>query len=59
MDPQGVAARVEQTLLAEVIALRTIAANFHLGGEGKVTSEQLHAFIERADSTESKRAKYD
>jgi predicted RNA-binding Zn ribbon-like protein len=48
----------EQTLLAEVIALRTIVANvvFALSGEGKVTSEQMQAFIDRADKTKAKRA---
>jgi predicted RNA-binding Zn ribbon-like protein len=48
----------ERTLLAEVIALRTIVANvvFAFSSEGKVSSEQMHAFIERADKTKAKRA---
>jgi len=48
----------EQAILAEVIALRTIVANliYTFTSEGKVTAEQMRAFIERADSTKSKRA---
>src|SRR5215470_19456347 len=48
----------EQAILAEVIALRTIVANliYAFTSEGKVTSEQMRAFIERADGTKSRRA---
>lgn len=48
----------EQAVLAEVIALRTIVANliYAFTSEGKITSEQMRAFIERADSTKLKRA---
>ncbi len=48
----------EQAILAEVIALRTIVANliYTFASEGKVTAEQMRAFIERADGTKSKRA---
>lgn len=48
----------EQAILAEVIALRTIVANliYTFTSEGKVTAEQMRAFIERADGTKSKRA---
>jgi hypothetical protein len=53
---QGSAA--EQAILAEVIALRTIVANliYAFTSEGKVTADQMRAFIERADGTKSKRA---
>jgi predicted RNA-binding Zn ribbon-like protein len=48
----------EQAILAEVIALRTIVANliYTFTSEGKVTAEQMRAFIERADGSKSKRA---
>lgn len=48
----------EQAVLAEVIALRTIVANliYAFTSEGKVTAEQMRAFIERADNTKAKRA---
>lgn len=48
----------EHAILAEVIALRTIVANltYAFTSEGKVTADQMRAFIERADSTKSKRA---
>jgi predicted RNA-binding Zn ribbon-like protein len=48
----------EQAILAEVIALRTIVANliYAFTSEGKVTAEEMRAFIERADGTKSKRA---
>ncbi len=48
----------EQAILAEVIALRTIVANliYAFTSEGKVTAEQMRAFIERADGTKSERA---
>lgn len=49
---------IEQALLSEVIALRTIVANlvYAFTNEGKVTREQMAAFIERADKTKVKRA---
>lgn len=55
-DIQGSAG--EQAILAEVIALRTIVANliYAFTSEGKVTADQMRAFIERADGTKSKRA---
>lgn len=48
----------EKAILAEVIALRTIVANliYAFTSEGKVTAEQMRAFIERADGTKGKRA---
>jgi hypothetical protein len=48
----------ERAILAEVIALRTIVANliYAFTSEGKVTADQMRAFIERADGTKSKRA---
>ena len=48
----------EKAILAEVIALRTIVANliYTFTTEGKVTAEQMRAFIERADDTKVKRA---
>ncbi len=48
----------EQAILGEVIALRTIVANliYAFTSEGKVTAEQMRAFIERADGTKAKRA---
>jgi predicted RNA-binding Zn ribbon-like protein len=48
----------EKAILAEVIALRTIVANliYAFTSEGKVTAEQMRAFIERADGTKAKRA---
>ncbi len=49
---------IEQALLAEVIALRTIVGNlvYALASEGKVTPQQMTAFIDRADKTKLKRA---
>lgn len=49
---------IEQALLSEVIALRTVVANliYAFTNEGKVTREQMAAFIERADKTKLKRA---
>lgn len=49
---------LERALLAEVIALRTIVANliYAFTNDGKVTREQMAAFIERADKTKVKRA---
>jgi predicted RNA-binding Zn ribbon-like protein len=54
----GRASAGDQAILAEVIALRTIVANltYAFTSEGTVTAEQMRAFIERADSTKSKRA---
>jgi predicted RNA-binding Zn ribbon-like protein len=48
----------DQAILGEVIALRTIVANliYAFTSDGKVSAEQMRAFIERADSTKSKRA---
>jgi hypothetical protein len=49
---------IERTLLSEIIALRTIVANlvYAFTSEGKMTREQMVAFIERADKTKLKRA---
>ncbi|MGH9734211.1 MAG: hypothetical protein ACRD8A_06455 [Candidatus Acidiferrales bacterium] len=48
----------EKAILAELIALRTIVANlvFAFTSDGKVTADQMRAFIQRADETKSKRA---
>ena len=48
----------EQAILAEMIALRTIVVNliYAFTSEGKVTADQMRAFIQRADGTKSKRA---
>jgi hypothetical protein len=48
----------EQIVLAEVIALRTIVANliYAFTSDGKVTRDQMVAFIERADKSKLKRA---
>jgi predicted RNA-binding Zn ribbon-like protein len=48
----------ERAILAEVIALRTIVANliYAFTSEGKVSAEQMRAFIERAEGTKAKRA---
>ncbi len=48
----------EKAILGEVIALRTIVANliYAFTSEGKVTAEQMKAFIARADGTKAKRA---
>lgn len=50
---------IEQALLAEVIALRTIVGNlvYALGSDGTVTPQQMAAFIDRADKTKLKRAR--
>jgi hypothetical protein len=49
---------IEQALLAEVIALRTIVANltYAFTSDGKVTREHMLAVIDRADKTKLKRA---
>ena len=49
---------IEQALLAEVIALRTIVANltYAFTSEGKVTREHMLAVIDRADKNKLKRA---
>lgn len=49
---------IEHALLSELIALRTIVANliYAFTNEGKITREQMAAFIERADKTKLKRA---
>jgi hypothetical protein len=49
---------IEQALLSELIALRTIVANlvYTFTNDGKVTREQMTAFIERADKTKLRRA---
>ena len=49
---------IEQALLSEIIALRTIVANlvYAFTSEGKLTREHMVAFIERADKTKLKRA---
>ena len=54
--PAGTA--VEQALLAEVLALRTIVANliFAFASDGRVTREQMLSYIERADATKLTRA---
>jgi hypothetical protein len=49
---------IEQALLSELIALRTIVANliYTFTSEGKITRDQMVAFIDRADKTKLKRA---
>ena len=48
----------EQTVLAEVLALRTILLNaFYRLAEGeKLTAEELREFIERADANKAQKA---
>jgi hypothetical protein len=48
----------DQAILAELIALRTIVANliYAFTTGGKVTAEQMRAFVERADQTKLRRA---
>jgi hypothetical protein len=57
-NPGGKPKPIDQALLAEVIALRTIVANltYAFTSEGKVTREQMLAVIDRADKTKLKRA---
>jgi hypothetical protein len=52
------AAPAEQTLLAEVLALRTILLNaFYRLAEGeKLTAEELQSFIDRADANKVQKA---
>ena len=54
--PAGTA--VEQALLAEVLALRTIVANliFAFTSDGRVAREQMLSYVERADATKLARA---
>jgi hypothetical protein len=49
---------IDQALLAELIALRTIVVNviYAFTAEGKITAEHMQAVIGRADSTKSKKA---
>jgi hypothetical protein len=49
---------IEQAVLAEVIALRTVVVNviYAFTAEGKITAERMQALIEHADSTKSKKA---
>jgi len=49
---------IDQALLGEVIALRTIVVNviYAFTAEGKITAEHMQAVIDRADSTKSKKA---
>ena len=49
---------IEQALLAELIALRTIVANliYTFTKDGSVTREHMIAVVERADKTKLKRA---
>lgn len=48
----------EKGVVDEVIALGTVVASliYAFTSEGKVTAEQMRAFIERADGTRAKRA---
>jgi hypothetical protein len=57
-NPGGKPKPIDQALLAEVIALRTIVANltYAFTSDGKVTREQMLAVIDRADKTKLKRA---
>jgi hypothetical protein len=49
---------VEQALLAEAVALRTVVANliFAFTTEGRVTREQMTTYVEHADKVKLKRA---
>jgi hypothetical protein len=55
-NPAGTHRPTDQALLGEFIALRTIVANlvYALTDGGKVTAEQMRAFVERADQTKLK-----
>lgn len=57
-NPGGKPKPVDHVLLAELIALRTIVANlvYAFTTGGKVTAEQMRAFVERADQTKLRRA---
>ena len=48
----------EQTLLAEVLALRTILLNafYRLAEREKLTAEELQSFIDRADASKVQKA---
>ncbi len=54
----GQARPAEQTLLAEVLALRTILLNLHFTvAKGQaITAEEMQAIIDRADQDTAKRA---
>ncbi len=54
----GQARPAEQTLLAEMLALRTILLNaFYRLAEGeKLTAEELQSFIDRADASKVQKA---
>jgi hypothetical protein len=49
----------EQTVLAEVLALRTILLNVHFAvSQGRtLTDEEMHQLIERADQNKSSKAR--
>ncbi len=49
---------IEETLLAEVLALRTILLNafYRLAQGEKLTAEELQSFIERADANKVQKA---
>jgi len=49
---------IEETLLAEVLALRTILLNafYKLAQGEKLTAEELQSFIDRADATKVQKA---
>lgn len=51
----------EETLLAEVLALRTILLNafYRLAEREKLTAEELQSFIDRADAGKAKRQQSD
>src|SRR5438309_2188257 len=57
-DPGGKPKPIDQALLGEVIALRTIVANltYAFTSDGKVTREHMLAVVDRADKTKLKRA---
>ncbi len=54
----GQARPAEQTLLAEVLALRTILLNLHFTvAKGEtITAEEMQAIIDRADAGKAKKA---
>ena len=57
-NPGGKPKPIDQALLAEVIALRTIVANltYAFTSDGEVTRERMLAVMDRADKTKLKRA---
>lgn len=55
---EGKPSVIEETVLAETLALRTILLNafYKLAQGEKLTGEEMQAIIDRADATKSKKA---